>query len=345
MGGTAVSYRKIDTRVWDDERVAPLPTLTKLTWFCILTGPHTTGLPGLYSCGIATLSESMREGFDTVSKAVDELCATGMVRFNRTVRVVQIPNAPRYNQCSNEKVLKGWFSLWRSIPDCREKFAHIEHLRESVDPNSPWVEGGWGKTFGTVSVPDRYRLDTVSNSTATAVATTTTEELSPAAVAPSVLPSAATVTTLALDLGEPTAASKPAKTKRAPKPADPPPFGIGDAFEALASSAGGRFAAGLDGDWTKGVRIAVAKSARQYPDLAAWRLVGEWLAAGGDRFRGVLGPSWAASTALADAMARAREWDATGRPALAGAPANSGQTLSHGPDAWSSAAKRNGVAL
>ena len=172
-----------------------------------------------------------------------------------------------------------------------------------------------------------------------------TKTLSPAAVAPSVLPSAATVTTLALDLGEPTAAPKPAKTKRTPKPADPPPFGIGDAFEALASSAGGRFAAGLDGDWTKGVRIAVAKSARQYPDLAAWRLVGEWLAAGGDRFRGVLGPSWAASTALADAMARAREWDATGRPALAGAPANSGQTLSHGPDAWSSAAKRNGVAL
>ena len=175
-----------------------------------------------------------------------------------------------------------------------------------------------------------------------------TKTLSPAAVAPSALPAQATVTTLALNLDEPTP-PKPAKVKRTPKPpADPPPFGIGAAFEALASTACGRFAAGLDGDWTKGVRIAVAKSVRQYPDLAAWGLVGEWLAAGGDRFRGVLGPSWAASTALADAMARAREWDATGRPALAGGPANSGQTPSlmrAEPDPWAAAAKKVGVVL
>lgn len=343
-----MSYRKIDTRVWDDERVAPLPTLTKLTWFCLLTGPHTTGLPGLYSCGIATLSESMREGIDTVSKAVAELVATGMVRFNPTVRVVQVPNAPKYNPCPNEKVLKGWLSLWKGIADCPEKFAHIERLRDAVDPASAWGEKAWSATFGKVSVPDRYRIQTVPNSTATTTATATTKELSPAAVAPSALPAQATVTTLALNLDEPTP-PKPTKAKRTPKPpADPPPFSIGAAFEALAGAAGGRFAAGLDVDWTRGIRIAVAKRVRQYPDLAAWGLVGEWLAAGGDRFRGVLGPSWAASTALADAMARAREWDATGRPALAGAPANSGQTpspLRPEPDAWSAAAKRNGVAL
>lgn len=171
-----------------------------------------------------------------------------------------------------------------------------------------------------------------------------TKTLSPAAVASPTLPAQATVTTLALGLDEPTP-PKPAKPKRAPKPpADPPPFGIGDAFEALASSAGGRFASGLDVDWTRGVRIAVAKSARQYPDLAAWRLVGEWLAAGGDRFRGVLGPSWAASTALADAMARAREWDATGRPAITGG-AQSPALMRAEPDAWSRAAGLDGVVL
>jgi len=166
-----------------------------------------------------------------------------------------------------------------------------------------------------------------------------TKTLSPAAVAPLALAAQATV--------DP-APTKPAKTPRAKKPADPPPFSIGDAFEALASSAGGRFAAGVEGDWTRGVRIAVARSVRQYPDLGAWRLVGEWLAAGGDRFRGVLGPSWAASGALADTMARAREWDATGRPALAGSPATFGQTPSQAraePDIWTRAAAKQGVVL
>jgi len=169
-----VSYRKVDTRLWDDERVAPLSALAKLTWLCLLTGPHTTGLPGLYSCGLATLSESMREGIDTVSKAVEALVATGMVQFNPTVRVVRIPNAPKYNSCPNEKVLKGWLALWKSIPDCAEKFAHIERLRDSLDHSSPWVAKGWAGTFGTVSVPERYRIQTVPNSTATTTATTTT---------------------------------------------------------------------------------------------------------------------------------------------------------------------------
>jgi hypothetical protein len=98
----------------------------------------------------------------------------------------------------------------------------------------------------------------------------------------------------------------------------PPPFTIGEAFEALAESAEGRFAAGVERDWTKGVRIAVAGHVRAYPDLGAWRCVGAWLAAGAERHRGTVGPSWAASGALPDAMARSRQWDADGRPSLDG---------------------------
>lgn len=240
-------------------------------------------------------------------------------------------------------------------------FLTYQPSRESVESEREKTKSRVAKhRENNVNVPQRNGVTPpVTNAVSNAVSnpapsrpdpapTQDTNTLSPAAVAPSALPAQATVTTLALDLDEPTP-PKPAKAKRAAKPpADPPPFSIGAAFEALAGAAGGRFAAGLDVDWTRGIRIAVAKRARQYPDLAAWGLVGEWLAAGGDRFRGVLGPSWAASTALADAMARAREWDATGRPALAGAPANSGQTSSQmrsEPDAWSAAAKRNGVAL
>ena len=93
---------------------------------------------------------------------------------------------------------------------------------------------------------------------------------------------------------------------------NPPPFAIGAAFEAIASTANGRFAAGVERDWTGGIRIAVAKLIRAYPTLGEWECLGRWLAAGGDAFRPVLGPSWASSTAFADAMARAREWHAKG---------------------------------
>lgn len=164
-----MSYRKVDPRMWDDERFVLLSPEAKLMWLCILTGPQTTALPGLSSCGIATLSEVSRYGIDTVSKAIAELVASGMVRFNQTCRVLSVPNAPRYNPCANAKVLKGWFSLWKNIPECAEKYDHLARLRLSIEPVEQWAEVAWGATFGTVSVPSRYGIDTVSISGSGAV--------------------------------------------------------------------------------------------------------------------------------------------------------------------------------
>lgn len=162
---------------------------------------------------------------------------------------------------------------------------------------------------------------------------------------PTSTPSTATPP-LTLDLDDPTPPKARPATRKAstPKPVKPPPpFGIGDAFAALASASQGRFAPGIDRDWTQAIRIAVANRIRQYPDLAEWRLVGSWLLAGGDGYRTSLGPSWAASNALPDAMARAREWEAKGGDVIAArftpvAP-------DPAADVWASAARKAGVAL
>ena len=107
----------------------------------------------------------------------------------------------------------------------------------------------------------------------------------------------------------------PSKAAKKPRkqPDEPPPFAIGQAFEALATTSAGRFVPGVERDWTKGTRIAVAKLIRQYPSLDDWKTVGAWLAAGGEHFRGVVGPAWAASTAMANAMALAIDWHGKGR--------------------------------
>lgn len=169
-----MSYRKIEPSMWDDERFAPLSKDAKLAWLCILTGPHTTPLPGLFVCGIGTLSESLRDDFDTVSKAVRELSDAGLIRFNPTTRVMQVPNAPKYNPCANPKVLKGWFTTWKSVPDCAEKYAHIARVRDALGTSPSWVVEAWAATFGTVKVPDRYRTDTVSDTVSISGASTAT---------------------------------------------------------------------------------------------------------------------------------------------------------------------------
>ena len=299
-----MSYRKVEPRMWDDERFATLTKDGKLTWLCVLTGPHTTSLPGLFVCGLATLSESMRDDIDTVSKAVRELSAAGMLRFNSTVRVVQVPNAPKYNPCPNPKVLKGWLSVWKSVPDCAEKYDHVDRLRDALDAAQPWVAGAWAETFGAVKVPDRYRIATVSEtvpiSVAATVAAAATEELSGA---PPAAPTGAP-----LELTPPKAK---AKRPAAHKPA--PPFSVAEALNAIASTAGRRFTTGDATTWAPGWKIAIAQHVRRFPDLATWRLVGEWLSEGGASWAPTHGPQWAASNHLLDAITKSQAWASSGR--------------------------------
>lgn len=336
-------YGKISPQFWTGttgRKIRALGANAQVVALYLMTCPASSMI-GLYYLPLPMLAHETGIPLEGACKALRSLSEVGFAEYDEANEIVLVHAMARHQ--IGERVVK----------------ADKRHTGVTREAQKLTYSSLFAKWYARYQEP--YNLPTMASTASPSEAPSEplrsqeqeqehaqTNTLSPAAVAPSALPAQATVAPLALDLDEPTP-PKPTKAKRAPKPpADPPPFSIGAAFGALASSAGGRFAAGLDGDWAKGLRIAAAQRVRQYPDLAAWGLVGEWLAAGGDRFRGVLGPSWAASTALADAMARAREWDATGRPALAGGPANSGQTTSlvrSEPDAWSAAAKRNGVAL
>lgn len=129
--------------------------------------------------------------------------------------------------------------------------------------------------------------------------------LSPAPPAPPTLP---------LALTPPEApAEKPARAKRPKADRPPPPFSVADALGAIASTAGRRFVPGDATTWTGGWKIALAQHVRRFPDLATWRLVGEWLAQGGASWAPTHGAQWAASNHLVDAIAKAQAWAANGR--------------------------------
>ncbi len=170
-----MTYRTIHPQMWDDERFSSLSIEEKLVWIAILTGTQTTCLPGLAICGVAALAEASRLDIDTVSKAFDTLSRLGMIIFNQKSRVIRVPNAPKYNPCSNEKVLKGWFRCWKDIPECVEKYEHIASLREGLDTDRGWTTHAWAVTFGQVNVPSRYRIDTVSDTESNSVSGTGTQ--------------------------------------------------------------------------------------------------------------------------------------------------------------------------
>ena len=113
--------------------------------------------------------------------------------------------------------------------------------------------------------------------------------------------------------------TKPAPKRRAPskpKTDDPPPFSIEAAIDAIARAAGPRFEVGDKAAWDPGHIIATRKMIRRFPDLSTWTLVGEWLRAGGDAFRGPVTIEWTAEAHFSTAVMLAKRWHTDGRPAI-----------------------------
>lgn len=136
-------YRKIDTRMWGDSKFralsSPAPS-AKYLWIFLLTGPHTTNLPGLFRAGERSLAEELGWPLEGFRKGFAELYRQGLVRADWNARVVWIPNAIKYNPPENPNVVKGWRDAWDEVPECALKTEAYERLKGFTE--------GFGEGFG-----------------------------------------------------------------------------------------------------------------------------------------------------------------------------------------------------
>jgi len=132
-------FRKIDIRIWSDSKFvglsAPQPNAQTL-WNYLLTGPHTTGLPGLYVAGEAMLAEAIGWHVDDFRHCFLEIQESGMATADWRLRVVGIHNAIRYNMPQSPKVVKSWRTQFDSIPDCLVKRQYELALRHYLGTQS-----------------------------------------------------------------------------------------------------------------------------------------------------------------------------------------------------------------
>jgi hypothetical protein len=117
-------YRKIDTRMWADAKFRALSTPQpsgKYLWIALLTGPHTTNLPGLLRVGEMALSEELGWSLEGFREGFAELFREGLAKADWNARVVWIPNAIKFNPPDNPNVVKGWRDAWDEVPECALK--------------------------------------------------------------------------------------------------------------------------------------------------------------------------------------------------------------------------------
>src|SRR5690348_7720814 len=103
-------YRKVICRMYGDEKFQelsrPQPNGQTL-WTYLITGPHTTSVPGLFTAGEAHLAEALGWTLRGLRSAWSEIAWQGMARADWKARVVWLPNAIRYNAPENPNVVRG----------------------------------------------------------------------------------------------------------------------------------------------------------------------------------------------------------------------------------------------
>jgi len=121
-------YRKIDPRIWNDEKFRGLTDKGKLAFLFVLTHPGMTMLgamrhtiPGLASelgWKTGSLREALREAFDKAMLKVDE-----------SASFVWAPKFLKYNPPESPNVVKSWESALDLLPECSLKSKLVIHTK------------------------------------------------------------------------------------------------------------------------------------------------------------------------------------------------------------------------
>ncbi len=128
-------YRTIDVRMHGDEKYRALSRAQpngQTLWVYLLTGEHTTILPGLSRVGEQALAESLEWPLPALRRCWGEIEAQGMARADWAARVLWVPNRIRYpgNGARNPNMVKSWRAEWDEVPECALKMEAWETFAE-----------------------------------------------------------------------------------------------------------------------------------------------------------------------------------------------------------------------
>jgi hypothetical protein len=290
-------WRKIDTRIWNDEKFRSLSDQGKLLFLYILTHPNMTCLGAMRSTLDGLSAELGWEGGATRG-ATYALVENGMLVVDEFAHYVGAPHWFKYNPPERPLGLeKLWTGALDRVPECPSKIEQIVRAIECLDGLSEKMRtaigGGTrramvGATRGaTRGVPpfketepepepekDQTTLSfAFANGDGSKDSPTQQPEAEPQVPTPAA--------TRKRGNGH-----SRAKVPKGEADTTPLPFSIPAALETLTSRCTRVvLPRPFEGKWV-GI---MAKLIRSHPDLKVWELVGDWLAAGGVAYMSFIG--------------------------------------------------------
>ena len=119
-------YRKIDPRMWNDEKFRTLSTEGKLAFVLLLTHPHMTALGAMRATIPGLAAELGGKGF---AEAFREVFAKGLAKHDEKASCVYLPRFLKYNKPESPNVVKAWAHSIDLIPECSLKGELIQEVK------------------------------------------------------------------------------------------------------------------------------------------------------------------------------------------------------------------------
>lgn len=120
-------YRKVATRIWNDEEFMGMTDHGQLCFLFLLTGPHMTSL-GAMRATVHGLAAEKRWPPSKLRRALDESVDREMVEFDERTSFLALPNFFRYNPPESPNVVKSWGSIIDLIPECEGRARLLERI-------------------------------------------------------------------------------------------------------------------------------------------------------------------------------------------------------------------------
>jgi hypothetical protein len=134
-------YRKIDVKIWNDEKFIAFSDDGKLAFLFVLTHPHLTAL-GAMRGTLAGLSAELRWSPRRFRAALAPAIRAGMIEVNEQAGYIGLPRFLRYNKPESPNVVKSaWLECLNQIPECPEKRGLVLRCRKYLDDRSDKFKG------------------------------------------------------------------------------------------------------------------------------------------------------------------------------------------------------------
>lgn len=152
-------YRKIDVRIWNDEKFSSLSDLGQLAFIFVLTHPLMTSLGALRGSpeglsgeryGWTDSAKALRKGFQ---EGFDEVLSKGLLRYDER-GMIFAPNFIKYNSPESPNVIKAWRNALDLLPECALLNEALKSAKNSVDAMSEAYRKAFREAFPEVFSKD-----------------------------------------------------------------------------------------------------------------------------------------------------------------------------------------------